>query len=339
MNQEILLQVENLKKYFPIKGGVFRRVVEQVHAVDGVSFQIHKGETLSVVGESGCGKSTLGNTLVRLERPTEGTIHFENQEISTLSRVDMQPFRKDIQIIFQDPNFSLNPRHRIERILLEPLEIHHIGEGRKRRLQLIHEVLRKVGLRQDALERYPHEFSGGQRQRIGIARALLLKPKFIVADEPVSALDVSIQSQILNLLKELQKELGLTYLFISHDLAVVEYISDRVMVMYLGEVVELTSRDELFDRPMHPYTQALISAIPEPNPHQKKSRIVLKGDVPSPIHPPKGCRFHPRCPQAMEQCRSEAPRLENHGMEAGSGGAEHWVRCHLYRQSQNAPTG
>ena len=319
-----LLRVENLKKYFPVLGGVFKKTIGHVHAVDGVSFEVPSGETLGIVGESGCGKSTLGRTILKLHSITEGKVFFGNHDITSFSRKQMRPLRRDMQIIFQDPFFSLNPKHTVYQILLEPLQIHNIGSNSKERIDLVRSVLEKVGLRENILSRYPHEFSGGQRQRLGIARAIILKPKLIIADEPVSALDVSIQSQILNLLKKLQKEFNLTYLFIAHDLAVVEHISSHIAVMYLGEIVEMTETEELLKNPLHPYTQALISAIPVPDPDVKIERIILKGDVPSPINPPLGCRFHPRCPFAKAQCLIEKPPTRHVG--------KHLVACHLYEK-------
>lgn len=324
---DYLLEVKNLKKHFPIKGGVLMRQVATVHAVDGVSFNLRKGETLGVVGESGCGKSTLGRTLLKLHDITEGQVFFEGKEITSLSRDEMRPLRRHLQIIFQDPFFSLNPRQTILQIMLEPLEIHGLGKTEDERIKIAGDILQTCGLSPETtFGRYPHEFSGGQRQRIGIARALVLNPKLIIADEPVSALDVSVQSQVLNLLKELQKKFDLTYLFISHDLAVVQYISTHILVMYLGKIVEYTDRESLYKNTLHPYTQALISAIPVPDPGVTVDRVVLQGDVPSPIHPPKGCRFHPRCPKVMEHCKTETPKLKN----LGTKDKPHWTACHLY---------
>lgn len=324
---EKLLEVKNLMKHFPIKGGVLMREVAQVHAVDGVSFSVEKGQTLGVVGESGCGKSTLGKTLLKLHDITDGQVEFQGQNITEFSRDEMRPLRRDMQIIFQDPFFSLNPRHTIEQIMLEPLLIHKIGKNYEERIKIASDVLETCGMRaKTTLNRYPHEFSGGQRQRIGIARALILNPKLIIADEPVSALDVSVQSQVLNLLKKLQKDFDLTYVFISHDLAVVQYISSHILVMYLGQVVEYTDRDSLYKNTKHPYTQALISAIPVPDPETHIDRVVLQGDVPSPIDPPSGCRFHTRCPKATERCKNEIPQLKNLGSEEKF----QWVACHLY---------
>ena len=288
-----ILDTENLRMHFPVKAGVFRRAVAACKAVDGVSLTIESGETLGLVGESGCGKSTLGKTLARLYEPTEGAIHFEGVNLAPLSRSQLKPYRREIQMIFQDPYESLNPRHTVRTIVEEPFVIHGMGTREQRR-QWASDLLAKVGLPETAMNRYPFEFSGGQRQRIGIARALALKPKLLICDEPVSALDVSIQSQVLNLLMELQREMGLSYLFISHDLAVVKHISDRIAVMYLGRIVELAPAAEIYANPIHPYTKALISAIPVPDPTHEPVRVILEGDVPSPIDPPDGCRFAPR---------------------------------------------
>ncbi len=301
-----LVQVKNLVKYFPIRAGFFQRVVAQVKAVDDVSFAIKEGECLGLVGESGCGKTTVGRTMLRLIEPTSGAVTFEDTNVLKLRGREMKSMRSNMQIIFQDPYASLDPRLRIGNSVMEGLEIHKIG-NKQDRYQMAVDMLKKVGLEDYHSRRYPHEFSGGQRQRIGIARALTLKPRFIVCDEPVSALDVSIQSQVLNILKDLQDEFGLTYLFIAHNLGVVEHISNRVAVMYLGKMVELADRDELFRSPLHPYTQALMSAIPIPNPKLKRERIILKGDVPSPLNPPTGCRFHPRCPIAVAECALKEP--------------------------------
>ncbi len=301
-----LLEVCDLKKYFPLRGGLFSRKRGEVRAVDGVSVTLTPGETLGLVGESGCGKSTLGRAILRLIEPTSGSIRFEGGDILRLERRELRGKRREMQIIFQDPYASLNPRMQVGDIVGEALAIHRIATGRQRR-ERVHELLRTVGLPPEAYHRYAHEFSGGQRQRIGIARALAVIPKLIVADEPVSALDVSIQAQILNLLLELQERFGLTYLFISHDLRVVEHVSDRVAVMYLGRIVELATRESLYKRPLHPYTQALLSAIPLPDPRRTKRRIILEGDVPSPINPPPGCAFHTRCPYAQARCREESP--------------------------------
>lgn len=321
MMQDTLLEVNNLVKHFPIKGGLLRRTVALVRAVDGVSFAVRRGETLGLVGESGCGKTTTGRTILRLEGATDGEVLFEGTDVLRASRKKMQALRRDMQIIFQDPYASLDPRITIGESVAEGLVIHRIGSAKERR-DRVREVLMKVGLHPSHMQRFPHEFSGGQRQRIGIARALVMEPKLIVCDEPVSALDVSVQSQVLNLLRNLQQEFGLTYLFIAHDLSVVEHISNRVGVMYLGKIVELANRDALFRRPMHPYTRALISAIPIPNPNRRRDRIILKGDVPSPINPPSGCRFHPRCWMAREICKQVEPPFEKKA-------ADHWSACHF----------
>lgn len=322
---DTLLEVKGLKKHFPIQGGIFGRPVNHVYAVDGVDFSIKKGQTLGLVGESGCGKSTLGRTVLKLHEPTDGTIKFEDKVITSLSRGAMRPIRRDMQIIFQDPYSSLNPRMSVRDILAEPFRIHKMAD-RSNLNQEVDKLIDIVGLPRSSLDRYPHEFSGGQRQRIGIARALALRPKLIVADEAVSALDVSIQSQILNLLVELKSQFNLSYLFISHDLAVIEHISDMVAVMYLGKIVELTQAERLYESPRHPYTQALISAIPVPEVQEKrKKKMLLSGDVPSPINPPNGCHFHPRCPKATDKCRISAPELKNISSENDP----HWVSCHL----------
>jgi peptide/nickel transport system ATP-binding protein/oligopeptide transport system ATP-binding protein len=314
-----LVQVKNLVKYFPVRGGVLQRVVAWVKAVDDVSFTIRQGETVGLVGESGCGKTTVGRTMLRLIEPTSGSVIFDGVEVFKLRGRELKEMRRNMQIIFQDPYASLDPRMPIGESIAEGLKIHNIGTPRQR-YEIVIEMLRKVGLEDYHARRYPHEFSGGQRQRIGIARALALRPKFIVADEPVSALDVSIQSQVLNILKDLQKEFGLTYLFIAHNLSVVEHISDRVAVMYLGKIVEMAEREELFRNPLHPYTQALMSAIPIPDPSLKRERIILQGDVPSPLNPPSGCRFHPRCPVAFEHCAFQEPPFKEVS-------PDHWVAC------------
>ncbi len=319
-----LIRVENLTKHFPITRGVIvQKQVGAVQAVDNISFDIFKGETLGLVGESGCGKSTTGRTLLQLHKPTSGNVYYKDTELSSASAATMREMRRNIQIIFQDPYASLNPRMTVGSIVAEPLEIHNIGTPAERQ-ERVKELLELVSLNPHFINRYPHEFSGGQRQRIGVARALALQPDFIVCDEPISALDVSIQAQVVNLLEELQEEFGLTYLFIAHDLSMVRHISDRVAVMYLGKIVELAPRDELYENPMHPYTQALLSAVPIPDPtlEQKRKRIILEGDVPSPANPPSGCRFHTRCPIAEAVCKEEAPEWR----EAVEG---HWVACHL----------
>ena len=318
---EALVEVENLVKYFPVRAGLLQRVVNQVKAVDDVSFFVRKGETLGLVGESGCGKTTVGRTMLRLIEPTGGAVKFEGRDVFSMPPRELKTTRRDMQIIFQDPYASLDPRVPIGESVMEGLHIHKIGT-QKERVDIMLETLNKVGLESYHARRYPHEFSGGQRQRIGIARALALRPRFIICDEPVSALDVSIQSQVLNILKDLQGEFGLTYLFIAHNLSVVEHVSNRVAVMYLGKMVEMTSREELFRNPLHPYTQALMSAIPIPNPRLRRQRTILKGDVPSPLNPPKGCRFHPRCPVAIEVCSQvEPPFIEL--------SPDHWVACHV----------
>ncbi|HPS40964.1 MAG TPA: dipeptide ABC transporter ATP-binding protein [Anaerolineaceae bacterium] len=304
--QKDLMVVKNLKKYYEVRTGILQRVSAHVQAVDDVSFTVRDGETLGLVGESGCGKTTVGRTVLRLTEPTAGSVQFDGKDVLKLSGKELKAVRKDMQIIFQDPYASLDPRVQIGDSVMEGLDIHSVG-NRKDRYRMVIDMLKKVGLEEYHARRYPHEFSGGQRQRIGIARALALNPRFIVCDEPVSALDVSIQSQVLNILKDLQKDLGLTYLFIAHNLGVVEHISNRVAVMYLGKMVELTDRDELFRNPLHPYTRALMSAIPIPDPRLKRQRTILKGDVPNPVNPPKGCRFHPRCPIAVAQCSVEEP--------------------------------
>jgi len=319
-NSEILLKADNIVKRFPIYGGVFSREVAAVKAVQNISFELKKGETLGLVGESGCGKSTLGRCLIKLIEPSSGRITFKGRDITEASGEDLRELRKSMQIIFQDPYASLNPRMTIGAILEEPLVIHNLYKTAEARKKRVLELVDLVGLRPEHLSRYPHEFSGGQRQRVGIARALAVNPELIICDEPVSALDVSIQAQVINLLMELQQKLGLTYIFIAHDLKVVEHVSTRVAVMYLGEIVEYALAEELYKKPLHPYTKALLSAIPVPDPKPREQRIILKGDVPSPINPPQGCYFHPRCPIATEECRQTKPLLE----EKSPG---HFVSC------------
>lgn len=321
MAEAPLLEVKHLKKYFPIKGGVFSKTIGYVYAVDDVNFTLAKGETLGLVGESGCGKSTTGRTILRLIEPTDGELYFEGQNITELDKSAMRALRREMQIIFQDPYASLNPRMTVGSIIGEPLEIHKIAKGAEKE-ERVASLLQKVGLRAEDMRKYPHEFSGGQRQRIGIARALALNPKLIVCDEPVSALDVSIQAQVINLLEDLQAEFSLSYLFIAHNLNVVEHISDRVAVMYLGQIVELASDEDLYKNPQHPYTEALLSAVPIPDPTIKKKRIILEGDVPSPINPPKGCHFHTRCMYKEKICEEVEPEFKDIG-----GG--HWVACHF----------
>lgn len=319
---EPLLVVEDLKKYFPIEGGLLSRKIGDVKAVDGVSFTINEGETLGLVGESGCGKSTTGRMLLRLIEPSDGKIVFAGKDMRKLASRELRMMRKDIQMIFQDPFASLNPRHTVGRIIEEPMIVHKLG-NKKERQERVKELLEVVGLSAYHAKRYPHQFSGGQRQRIGIARALAVKPKLIVADEPVSALDVSVQSQVLNLLQDLQEKFGLTFLFIAHDLSVVRHFSDRVGVMYLGKVVEIGTSEQLYEDPKHPYTQALLSAVPVPDPSYTNEKIILKGDVPSPSNPPSGCTFHTRCPMAMDKCKIAIPQLRE--LEDGR-----LTACHLY---------
>jgi oligopeptide/dipeptide ABC transporter ATP-binding protein len=323
---ERLLEIADLKVHFPIRGGVLLRSTAVNKAVDGITLHIDRGETLGLVGESGCGKSTLGKAVVRLLEPTEGRILFDGQELTHLSRRAMKPIRRDVQMIFQDPGESLNSRHTVGSLIGEAFEIHGIGDTRSRR-ERVSSLLAQVGLPAEAADRFPFEFSGGQRQRVGIARAIALEPKLVVCDEPVSALDVSIQSQILNLLLALQEELGLSYLFIAHDLAVVKHISDRIAIMYLGRLMEIGGADEIYLNPRHPYTRALIAAIPEPDPARRRySRTVLEGDVPSPIDPPPGCVFHTRCPHAQTRCRTEVPVLRE---VIATDGQTHQIACHL----------
>lgn len=325
---EPLLQVEHLKKYYPIGGGWLGKSPQLVKAVDDISFTVEKGETFGLVGESGCGKSTTGRSILRLIEPSGGKVIFDGKEITALSPEELRRTRKDMQIVFQDPFSSLDPRHTVQRILEEPLRVHGMGNAKERQV-MIQRLIDVVGLTQSHLQRYPHQFSGGQRQRIGIARALSLQPKLIVADEPVSALDVSIQSQVINLLQDLQEEFGLTYIFIAHDLSVVKHICDRVAVMYLGRIVEIADKHKLYSEPQHPYTQALLSAVPEPDPDRKPERIILQGEVPSPANAPIGCAFHTRCPQAMEVCRTHRPELT----ETDQG---HLTACHLFTEMRVA---
>ena len=320
MDKTTLLKIEHLKKYFPVKAGVFRSTIGWVKAVDDVSFVVYAGETFGIVGESGCGKSTLGLAILRLYEPTSGRIIFEGKEIHNLPQSKFMQYRKNLQMIFQDPFSSLNPRMTVGSIIEEGMNIHKIGNPRERSAMVM-DLLQKVGLQNDAMNRFPHEFSGGQRQRIGIARALAMNPKLMIADEAVSALDVSIRSQIINLMVDLKNEFHLTYLFISHDLSIIKHLCDRIMVMYLGKTVEIASRYDLFKTPLHPYTVALISAVPVPDPDYHIERIILPGDVPSPIDPPSGCRFHPRCPVAQNRCSEEEPQLIDQDKN-------HFVACH-----------
>ena len=322
MPDTALLRVKNLKKYFPIRGGLFSREVARVHAVDDVTFDLMKGETLGLVGESGCGKSTTGRCILRLIEPTAGEVWFDDKNVTTLDKRSLRHLRRDMQIIFQDPYASLNPRMTVGSIIGEALVIHKLAKSKRERDERVVHLLETVGLNADHLRRYPHEFSGGQRQRIGIARALAVSPKLIVADEPVSALDVSIQAQVINLLEDLQKQFNLTYLFIAHDLSVVEHISTRVAVMYLGKIVEIAPAKELYTNPKHPYTEALLSAVPIPDPAVKRKRILLEGDVPSPIKPPSGCRFHTRCPVRVPSCSENEQVLK----QVSPG---HWVACQV----------
>jgi peptide/nickel transport system ATP-binding protein/oligopeptide transport system ATP-binding protein len=325
-DQRVLLEVKNLVKYFPVRSGLLQRVTAWVKAVDDVSFHIYEGETLGLVGESGCGKTTVGRTILRLLPATSGSVVFDDDNVFDLNANQLKKLRRDIQIIFQDPYSSLDPRMPVGESIAEGLRI-HTDKTAQERYDVVVEMLSRVGLRADHARRYPHEFSGGQRQRIGIARALSLRPKFIVCDEPVSALDVSIQAQVLNILRELQKDFGLTYLFIAHNLSVVEHFSDRVGVMYLGKMAEMASRDDLYNDPLHPYTQALMSAIPVPDPTLKRQRVILEGDVPSPLNPPTGCRFHTRCPLAYAKCSQEEPPFKDYGNE-------HYAACWLLEEGE-----
>jgi oligopeptide transport system ATP-binding protein len=330
---EVLLRVDHVKKYFPIKSGILiQREVARVHAVDDVSFELRAGETLGLVGESGCGKSTLARCLARLYDITSGSVVFEGADISRYSRRQLRSVRRDLQMVFQDPYASLNPRKRVGAIIADPLRIHRAGNRDQIKKRVL-ELLEVVGLSSEHVNRYPHEFSGGQRQRIGVARALALKPKLVIADEPVSALDVSIRAQVINLLDDLQDELGLTYIFIAHDLGVVRHVSDRIAVMYLGKIVEISPAEELYKRPAHPYTEALLSAVPIPDPDisASRQRIVLEGDVPSPISPPRGCRFHPRCRYATSVCTTDEPPLVQHG------GLGHLAACHHPLNTDTGP--
>jgi len=322
--QKPILEVKGLKKYFDIQGGVFGKKVGEVKAVDGVSFSVNPGEILGIVGESGCGKSTTGKAILRLVEPTEGEIKFEGRDITQLNDEEMRKLRRDMQIIFQDPFASLNPRHTIEKIISEPLLVHGMKSAKERR-ERVYDLLNVVGLSRYHARRYPHQFSGGQRQRIGIARALANNPKLVICDEPVSALDVSVQSQILNLMEDLRDTFNLTYIFIAHDLSVVKHISDRVGVMYLGNIVEMANKDAIYDDPKHPYTQALLSAVPLPDPDIERERIILKGDVPSPSNPPTGCPFHTRCPEVMDICKELKPSFKETT-------DNHFVACHLYEK-------
>lgn len=326
MSKEILLDIKNIKKWFPVDEKVFGKPTSFVKAVDGVSFQVYKGEVLGLVGESGCGKTTISRSVLGLIEPTEGSIVFDGTELVTLSRRELRRKRAEMQMVFQDPYSSLNPRFRIGKTIAEPMEIHHMGTRRQRK-ERVEELLEIVGLDRNYADRYPHEFSGGQRQRIGIARVLAADPQFIICDEPVSALDVSIRSQILNLLVHLKQEFGLTMLFISHDLSVVEYLCDRIVVMYLGKVMEIADRNDLYESPGHPYTKALLSAIPVPDPKLKRERILLQGDTPSPVDPPQGCRFCTRCPMAEDICGREEPELK----EIGPG---HLSACHFAKEER-----
>ncbi len=332
--REVLVEVRDLKKHFPVRRGLLRRQVGAIRAVDGVSFDVYRGETLGLVGESGGGKSTTGWTIIRDLEPTAGTVRFEGQDLASITHAEMRRMRRNIQMIFQDPYASLNPRMTVGSIVGEPLDVHQIGATSERRAR-VRELLEIVGLNPGFVNRYPHEFSGGQRQRIGIARALATNPTFVVADEPISALDVSIQAQVVNLMWDLKNEFGLTYLFIAHDLSMVRYISDRVAVMYLGRVVEMGQTEDVYARSLHPYTQALVSAVPvaDPEVEMRRQRIILEGDVPNPADPPAGCHFHPRCVHATDICRRDGPEFRNLGQKA-----EHWVACH-HAESVASPVG
>lgn len=322
LTKKALLRVEGLKTYFPVKGGIFNKTIGHVKAVDDISFSVSRGETFGIVGESGSGKSTLGQTILRLQKPTSGKIFFQEEDITKLSNLQIRKYRRHMQMVFQDPYASLNPRMKVGELIEEPMIVHRLdsSDARKKKVK---QLIETVGLPSEAISKYPHEFSGGQRQRIGIARALSINPQLVIADEPVSALDVSIQSQVLNLLSDLQDEFDLTYLFIAHDLSVVKHISDRIGVMYLGKIVELSSKISLYKNPLHPYTQSLLSAIPVPDPHAKRERIILQGDIPNPANPPSGCVFRTRCPSAYKRCMEESPKLA----DSGRG---HYVACHLY---------
>ncbi|SDL94516.1 ABC transporter ATP-binding protein [Halarsenatibacter silvermanii] len=319
---EALLRLKNVKKYFPVKAGVLKRTVGYVKAVDDISFSIQEGETLGLVGESGCGKSTTGRTILRLLEANEGEIYFKGENILELGKKEMRELRREMQIIFQDPYASLNPRMKVANIVGEPLDVHNLVDNKKERERRVKELLEAVGLLPDHMQRYPHEFSGGQRQRIGVARALAVNPSLIIADEPVSALDVSIQAQVINLIEDLQEQFNLTYLFIAHDLSVVKHISDRIAVMYLGKIVELAEEKELFENTLHPYSRSLLSAIPVADPGHDKDRIILEGSVPSPVDPPTGCRFHPRCPESLDICSQQEPEFKEYR-------EGHWSACHL----------
>jgi peptide/nickel transport system ATP-binding protein/oligopeptide transport system ATP-binding protein len=324
--REPILSIKDLTKYYPIHGGVFGGKMGDVRAVDGVTLSIAPGETLGLVGESGCGKSTLGRTVIRLEDPTAGEVFFEGRDMAHASRAELFQLRRDMQMIFQDPYSSLNPRMTVGEIVREPLVVHKRG-ARAQQLERVRSLLETVGMTGEMLDRYPHEFSGGQRQRIGIARALALEPRLVIADEPVSALDVSVQSQVLNLMLRLQRDMGLTYLFISHDLSVVEHVSDTIAVMYLGKIVEKGPAARIFERPAHPYTRALIAAIPQPEPQQRRTSPVVRGETPSPVSPPEGCPFHPRCPYAIEECRAGMPPLDAAPGSENAAGGEHVAAC------------